>query len=293
MAGDGPIPLFGVIGSPIGHSRSPVLHRAAYDALGFDASYDATEVGEGGLAAFLRASPAERRGVSVTMPLKREAWLVAASRDRAAELTGAVNTLVADPVGGWARATGSNTDVAGIVGALRGVGEHTIGHVLVIGAGATAASAVVAASDLGASSVTLAVRSPERAVATADLVRSLGMAAVIHPLAEVADVRADVVISTLPGGAAMPGLPTGSLRPGSVLLDVAYSPWPSVLVEYGLDRGAAVVHGLSMLVHQAARQVRLFAGLDDDAWAGAGDRVTRSMFDAVGLDPTGLVSRPS
>jgi shikimate dehydrogenase len=279
--------LFGVIGSPIGHSMSPALHRAAYAALDFPAEYDSTEVGAGGLAEFLRSSPASRRGVSVTMPLKREAWLAASTRDHAAELTGAVNTLVrAD---GGERLSGSNTDVAGIVGAVQGAGRREVGHVLIIGAGATAASAVVAAADLGARSLTLAVRSPERAEGAVGLGRSLGLATTVRRLAEVAEVRADVVVSTIPGGQELAVLPRASLVPGSLLLDVAYSPWPSALVTCGVAGGATVVHGLSMLVHQAAQQVRLFADLRGSAWSEVADRVTNAMFEVVGLPATGVV----
>lgn len=286
MAADSPRPLFGVIGSPIAHSKSPVLHRAAYTAIGFDADYDLTEVAEGGLDAFLRSSPPRRRGVSVTMPLKREAWLAADVRDRAAELTGAVNTLVGLD---GDRRTGANTDVAGIVGAVRGAGERDVRHVLVIGAGATAMSAVVAAADLGAASLTFAARSPERASDAAGLARSLGLATTVVPLDAMAGVPADVVVSTLPGGTDLPVLPRAALAPGSLVLDVAYSPWPSLLAREGLAVGATVVHGLSMLVHQAARQVRLFAGLDDAAWDADAARVTHALFDAVGIPPSGVV----
>lgn len=290
MDDDTAVPLFGVIGSPIEHSRSPVLHRAAYRVIGFDAEYDRTEVAAGGLSDFLRSSPHRRRGVSITMPLKREAWVAATTRDRAAELTGAVNTLVWPAGGAQAPLSGFNTDVAGIVEAVRAASPDDIRQVLVLGAGATAASAVVAAAELGAASLTLAVRSPERAAETAGLARSIGLDVAVVPLDAVAAVRADLVVSTLPGGTALAALPVASLVPGSVLLDVAYAPWPSALVEHGIAEGATVVHGLSMLVHQAAQQVRVFAGLDDDDdWADAIGPVTDAMFDVVGLPSSGLV----
>lgn len=283
-------PLFGVVGSPIGHSKSPALHRAAYEAIAFDADYDLNEVAEGGLSAFLRASPPSRRGLSVTMPLKREAWSAADVRDRPADLTGAVNTLVRSEDG---RLSGANTDVAGIVGAVSGAGDREVGHVLVIGGGATAGSAIVAAADLGAHALTLAVRTPERAAAAADLARSLGLATDVRSLGELPYVTADVVISTLPGGTVLPALPTAALVPGSLVLDVAYAPWPSVLVAAGLAERVTVVHGLSMLVHQAARQVRLFASLDDAAWRDVERRVTRAMFGVVGVAESGVVAPPS
>ena len=290
MAAEEPRPLFGVIGSPIEHSRSPAMHRAAYAAIGFAADYDRTEVAAGRLADYLAASPARRRGVSVTMPLKREAWLAAADRDRAAELTGVANTLVRSSDGGL---RGANTDVQGIVGAVRGAGERDVRHVLVLGAGATATSAVVAAVSLGAESLTLAARSPERAADVASLARSLGLAVAVVGLDGVVDERASVVVTTLPGGVDLPALPHAALREGTVLLDVAYSPWPSPLVSAGLAGGATVVHGLAMLVHQAAQQVRLFSGLDDAAWEVVAVRATTAMFDVVGVPPSGLVHPPS
>jgi shikimate dehydrogenase len=290
VAADETRPLFGVVGSPIEHSRSPALHRAAYAAIGFAADYDRTEVGVGGLADYLASSPDRRRGVSVTMPLKREAWLAAAERDRAAELTGVANTLVRTPDG---RLAGANTDVQGIVEAVRGAGERDVGHVLVLGAGATATSAVVAAVSLGASSLTLAARSPERAADAAALARSLGLVVAVVGLDAVAEERAAVVVSTLPGGVELPALPHAALREGTVLLDVAYSPWPSALVSAGLAGGATVVHGLAMLVHQAAQQVRLFAGLDDAAWEDVAARATAAMFDVVRVPGSGLVRPPA
>ncbi|PSL39471.1 shikimate dehydrogenase [Labedella gwakjiensis] len=290
MDDDTPVPLFGVIGSPIEHSRSPILHRAAYQVIGFDAEYDRTEVVAGGLTDFLSSSPPRRRGVSITMPLKREAWVAATTRDRAAELTGAVNTLVWPESGGQAPLSGSNTDVAGIVDAVRAALPDDVRRVLVLGAGATAASAVVAAVELGAVSLTLAVRSPERAGETVGLARSLGLDVTVVALADVAAVRADLVVSTLPGGTAMPALPLAALVPGAVVLDVAYSPWPSALVERGIAERATVVHGLSMLVHQAAQQVRVFAGLDEGEWGDAVGPVTRAMFDVVGLPSSGVVT---
>ncbi|RUR00725.1 shikimate dehydrogenase family protein [Labedella endophytica] len=283
-------PLFGVVGSPIGHSKSPLLHRAAYAALGFDAEYDVTEVGSGGLGGYLSSSPAHRRGVSVTMPLKTEAWLASSTRDRAAELTGAVNTLVGSVSDGLHTPRGANTDVGGIVGAVRGAGRPEARDVLVVGAGATAASAVVAASDLGARRLTIAARSAERAAGVAGLARSLGLETTVVGLEGAATVSADLVVSTLPGGADVPEPALASFGEGALLLDVAYSPWPSAFVTAGLQGGAVVVHGLSMLVHQAARQVRLFAAVEDATWKDVGEHVTVAMFDAVGMPASGIVT---
>ncbi|WP_166426766.1 shikimate dehydrogenase family protein [Labedella populi] len=283
-------PLFGVVGSPIAHSQSPALHRAAYAAIGFEARYDRTEIAEGGLAAFVRSAPAERRGLSVTMPLKREAFAAAVERDRPAELTGAVNTLYRHAEGD-VPFFGANTDVGGVVDAVRAGGAPSPSHILVLGGGATAASVVVAAADLGADAVTLAVRSPERASGTVALAREVGLAADVVALDAVASVPADVVVSTLPGGTALGALPTTARDSGALLLDAAYSPWPSALVDHWFRLDAPVVHGLSMLVHQASRQVRLFAHLNDRDGDDVTERITSAMFDVVGLDHSGVVRR--
>jgi shikimate dehydrogenase len=282
-------PLFGVVGSPVAHSQSPALHRAAYAAIGFDARYDRTEIGDGALAAFVRGAGAERRGLSVTMPLKREAWSIAATRDRAAELTGAVNTLYRSDDHEDAPFAGANTDVGGIVDAVRSGGAREPRHVLVLGGGATASSAVVAAADLGTRALTLAVRRPERATGAAQLARSIGLAVDVITLDAVAGVDSDVVVSTLPGGTPVVTLPTAARDTGALLLDAAYAPWPSELVRHWLAGEAPVVHGLSMLVHQAARQVRLFAQVADAEWATVADRVTAAMFDVVGLGHSGTI----
>jgi shikimate dehydrogenase len=285
-------PLFGVVGSPIAHSQSPALHRAAYAAIGFDARYDRTEIGDGGLAAFLQGAGAERRGLSVTMPLKREAWSIATTRDRSAELTGAVNTLHRNGDGADDPFAGANTDVGGIVDAVRSGGGGDPGRVLVLGGGATASSAVVAAADLGARALTLAVRTPERAEGAARLARTIGLDVAVVTLDTVAAIDADVVVSTLPGGTPLAVLPTAARDAGALVLDAAYAPWPSELVRHWFAGHAPVVHGLSMLVHQAARQVRLFADIDDAEWTSVAERVTAAMFDVVGLDRSGTV-RPA
>lgn len=284
-------PLFGVVGSPIAHSQSPALHRAAYAAIGFDARYDRTEVGEGRLGEFLAEAGDALRGLSVTMPLKREAFALAVDRDSAAESTGAVNTL--HRAGPDAPFLGANTDVGGIVDAVRAGGATSPAHVLVLGGGATAASAVVAAAELGAATVTLAVRALDRATSVAALAREVGLGAELVTLDGVGPVPADVVVSTLPGGSVIPVLPERARDGGAVLLDAAYSPWPSELAAQWFDGHAPVVHGLSMLVHQAARQVRLFARRSEREWALEAGVVTSAMFDVVGLDHSGMVERPA
>ncbi|MDM4763252.1 shikimate dehydrogenase [Galbitalea sp. SE-J8] len=242
-----------VLGSPIGHSRSPLLHRAAYDALGLDWRYDAIEVRAGGLAEFVAGLDGSWRGLSLTMPLKREARPLLDAIDGVAELTGAVNTVVIDGRRRW----GFNTDVDGIVRAFARSGVSALDSVTVLGGGATAASVLVAAQRLGATRAIVRVRDATRAGDLVALGGRLGVPVALAPL--VADEHApSAVVSTLPGGAPHELAFAPEVRAASVLLEVAYDPWPSALAASWLEVGGTVVDGLDMLVEQALLQVRAF-----------------------------------
>ncbi len=250
-----------VLGSPIAHSLSPVLHRAAYAALGLPGwCYDAHEVDEAGLPAFVRGLGPEWAGLSLTMPLKRVALDVADSVADAAAAIGAANTLVPGP-DGW---RASNTDVTGIAVSLRAAGAGT-GRAVVLGAGGTAQAALAALDELGVTDVTVLVRDAGRAGelrATAD---RLGVTPGIEPVLtdDVAAARtlggADVVISTLPAGGA-DELAGAHWRPGMTLLDAVYAPWPTPLAAGAAAGGATIVSGLEMLLQQAVAQVELMTG---------------------------------
>ncbi|GER22181.1 shikimate 5-dehydrogenase [Zafaria cholistanensis] len=276
-----------VFGRPIGHSRSPVLHRAAYALLGLDIGYTAVEGGEEEaprIAAMLRSEPGWRGG-SFTMPLKHVMVpLMDTVSDRVARL-GVLNTVVVSRDGtGQVRLHGENTDVAGIVRALRDAGTTRLSRAAVLGAGGTAAAATEALAQLGAASLDYVVRTPARAAGVLALAADLGLEARAVS-AEEAGARLGeygAVVSTLPPHAA-DGM-VGALRVDTVpartpLLDVAYDPWPSVLAAAWEAAGGRVVSGLSMLVHQAVEQVRLFSGAGDADW----ERVTNVMCDAVDL----------
>lgn len=249
-----------VLGSPIAHSRSPMLHRAAYDRLGLaDWTYDRVEVGEGGLAAFLDGLGPEWRGLSLTMPLKPEALAIADEVERLAEQAGAVNTLLLADDG---RRLGFNTDIGGIVRALADSGVNAIRHGVLVGGGATAASALIAMAELGAASVEVCVRDAGRAASVVELGHALGLVMEVRPIARLAEATpADLVISTVPGGTDLGLVPSDELA-GTTLLDVAYAPWPTALAASWLERGGRVAHGLDMLVHQALLQVRIFVNGD-------------------------------
>ena len=243
-----------VLGSPIAHSLSPALHRAAYAALGLDWGYDAVEVRSGGLEAFLDTLDADWAGLSLTMPLKQEVLPLLHERTRLVEITGAANTVVLKD----GQRHGHNTDVAGMVAALREAGVDKVERAALIGAGATAASAVVALHDLGCHQIRVLARSQERARALEAVARAVGVSlryGELHPL-ELEDRWPQLVISTVPVLEDFPSDPADDVP----LLDVVYAPWPTPLAEAYLSAGATVVGGAQMLLQQAAAQVELMTG---------------------------------
>lgn len=253
-----------VLGSPIAHSLSPVLHRAAYEKLGLAGwAYDRHEVDEAALPGFferLEETAGDRpwAGLSLTMPLKRAVIpLLDGISDTAASVE-AVNTVVFTDDG---RRTGDNTDIPGMVAALRERGVERVAGAAVLGAGATASSALAALSRVCEGEVTAYVRSEARAAEMRQWGERLGVAVRTADWADAAEAfRAPLVIATTPAGttdelaAAVPD------RPGA-LFDVLYDPWPTRLAAAWAARGGAVVSGLDLLVHQAVLQVELMTGL--------------------------------
>jgi shikimate dehydrogenase len=237
-----------VLGSPIGHSRSPELHLAAYGVLGLDWRYDRVEVDDAGLAGFLDDLSDEWRGLSLTMPLKRRVAALVPHIDEVARLTHQGNTILLE---GGRPVRAFNTDVHGIVQAFADAGATTADHALVLGGGATAESAVVALRQLGAH-VTVAVRNPDKVAGVfGDDVGITSLHDIEHELRD-----ADAVVSTIPNGAEF-SLPVPD-RLGGTLLDVAYHPWPSALASRWSEAGGEVISGLEMLLHQAVHQIRIF-----------------------------------
>jgi len=278
---------FAVLGSPILHSRSPALHRAAFGALGLNWSYDAHEVRAGELASFIDVLGPEWRGLSLTMPLKHEVLPLIDDLDRVAALTGAVNTVLIRSEAEGRTLSGYNTDVAGIVRALAESGIARAPHVTLLGAGATARSALVAAADLGAVNVAVIVREPARAVSLTELGQSLGLVMTVSKLSELgqADPTSDLVISTLPGGSAVPEEFSSELRRTVPLFDVAYSPWPSALAASWLQAGGSVLSGLGMLLHQAVIQDRIFVSGDPLVALDREDDVLTAMRGVLNREP--------
>lgn len=254
-----------MLGKPVGHSLSPVLHHAAYAALGLTGwRYEAIECDEGRLAPLLRASGPEVAGYSCTMPLKREVLRVAASRSPEAAAIGAGNTLVRTPgtSSGW---FADNTDWLGIRDALSARGVLSTGRVAVLGAGGTAQAALAALPE--AERVTVLVRDPARSgdlLATAGrLRREIRLGRFDEP-ADLQSLReADLVISTVPPGAAdflVSVIAERRWVSGQALLDAVYVPWPTPLAGAAAVAGATIISGASMLLYQAVRQVELMTG---------------------------------
>ncbi|HEU4332018.1 MAG TPA: shikimate dehydrogenase [Lapillicoccus sp.] len=242
-----------VLGSPIAHSLSPALHTAGYRALGLDDwEYTRADVTEDELVAFVSALGPEWRGLSLTRPLKEVAFEVATTVTGVARDTGSINTLLRRPDGGW---DADNTDVIGILGALAEVGVTHVERPVVVGSGATARSVVAAVAALGATRLDVMVRSEIRA-ATLAQAEAAGLAVTRRDLGDWPD-GVDVVVSTVPGDRSEAA---ATLPPGrGAVLDVVYGT-PSAFVEVAPGRGYAVAPGVSMLLHQAAEQLRRMTG---------------------------------
>lgn len=262
-----------VWGDPIAHSRSPQLHAAAYGVLGLDWEYTRRRVDESGFRDALGSLDDSWRGLSLTMPLKEQARRAADLLDPHAELTGAVNTLLLG-----AQRRGFNTDVGGIIDALREDGISTVGSVRILGAGATAASALVAVAELGAQRIEVLARRPERAASLLALGDRLGAEIAA---ADFSGERADVelTVATLPSGVQLDDPTSARLTAsGGELFDVAYSPWPSSLATRWQGRA---ISGLGMLLHQAVRQIRIFVHGDPLQPLPDEDAVVAAMRDAL------------
>jgi shikimate dehydrogenase len=245
-----------VLGSPIAHSLSPILHGAAYEYLGLNWHYGSHDVDEAGLPGFLRELDSSWRGLSLTMPLKQAALACVDEVSETARLVEAVNTLLIEPDG---RRYGDNTDVPGMVNALRerGVGQVSAGAVL--GGGATARSALAVLQQV-AGAATVYVRTPSRAERLLSVAADLGLACTVRPWGERHEgLAAPVVLVTTPVGATDDLADEVPDSPGA-LLDVAYNSGATPLATSWAAAGGAVVDGLDLLAHQAVLQVLLMTG---------------------------------
>lgn len=259
-----------VIGSPIEHSLSPVIHRAAWAQLGIDGwEYHRLEQDTDSLPGFIAGLGADCAGLSVTMPCKQAVMPLLDVIDPLASAVGAVNTVV--PSSGVL--AGFNTDVTGIASAVRRAcsmaGCSVPSSALVLGARATASSALAALGELGITSSTVAARrfgGPGSVVAAASRL-GVTIEQVLWSDAEAVDraaSSADLIISTLPASAADPLAERLRVREGQILLDVVYSPRDTALRRAFESAGGVVAEGTDMLVFQAGAQVQLMTGRSPD-----------------------------
>jgi shikimate dehydrogenase len=242
-----------VLGSPIGHSLSPTLHRAAYAELGLDWTYDRFEVTADELAGFVAGLDRRWRGLSVTMPLK-VAVLSLGVVDEVAQLAGAGNTLILD---GDVRRV-HNTDVGGLVSAVRRVSAGSARRVTILGTGATARSALVSAAQLGVEQVTVVARNPARAAPLQGVGGRLNLDVRVQDwTSSLPD--ADLVISTTVAGAADAIAPAVAAS-SPLIFDAVYDPWPTELASVAARSGCTVINGLDLLIGQAVLQIELMTG---------------------------------
>jgi shikimate dehydrogenase len=263
-----------VLGSPIAHSLSPVLHRAGYQALGLAGwTYEAIECDEAGLPGLIGRCGPDWAGLSLTMPLKRAVLPLLDEAEPLVAEVGAANTVIFD--GG--RHHGYNTDVPGMIaalaeslparedgrpGSLEGLARGSDPAALILGAGATACSALAAVRGLGIAGATVAVRDPRRAGTLEAAAERLGLAVRLVSFDEPGVPAPGLLIATTPAGAAdaySQRIEAGVLSPRYVL-DVVYHPWPTRLAAAAERSGAAVAGGFTLLLHQAARQFELMTG---------------------------------
>ncbi|MBW5482070.1 shikimate dehydrogenase [Streptomyces bambusae] len=247
-----------VLGSPIEHSLSPVLHRAAYRELGLaDWSYDRFEVDEAALPGFIAGLGEEWAGLSLTMPLKRAVIPLLDEISDTAAAVEAVNTVVLTEDG---RRLGDNTDIPGIVAALHERGVDKVPAAAILGAGATASSALAALARICSGEVTAYVRSQARAAEMRQWGERLGITVRTADWTLAAEaLSAPLVIATTPAGTTDALATVVPKQPGT-LFDVLYEPWPTALAAAWDERGGKVVGGLDLLVHQAVLQVEQMTG---------------------------------
>jgi shikimate dehydrogenase len=250
-----------VLGSPIAHSLSPVLHAAAYEVLGLRWSYSAIECDEAQLPGVLTGLDDSFVGLSLTMPLKRAILPLLDDVSDLAVAVGAANTVVFDGVGPFLRRRGENTDVPGMVAAITARRPAGVRNAVILGAGGTAASALAALQKLGVAHSFVVVRDQGRARELMACADRLGVTPTLVDWPGHAVLgEADMIISTVPAGATDQLATRSPAGPGQLLFDVLYEPWPTSFAVASLAAGAEVIGGLELLVQQAARQVELWTG---------------------------------
>jgi shikimate dehydrogenase len=238
-----------VLGSPISHSLSPVLHNSAYTYLGFEGRYEAIEVSSGSLGNFLQLRGDEFDYLSLTMPLKEEVLSLDVDPDPLVQRIQSGNTLVKRD-GRWKL---TSTDGSGFIEALKNSRECALDSVLVLGAGGTA-RAVCGALDSQVTTIDVLGRSSIRRAALESAIQQSEFRYL--PWTDDFDPhKYDLVVNTTPAGAA--DLLATSIHPGvtATLFDVIYKPWPTQLAQRWSDCGGNVISGLELLLYQGVEQL--------------------------------------
>jgi shikimate dehydrogenase len=258
------VPRFAVLGDPVAHSASPRLFRWLAGRLGLTLTYDAVRVPIGSLAASLEEARAGRwDGLSVTLPHKQDALVLADRADPRATRIGAANCLVRAPDG---RLVAHNTDVEGVTRALARHGRSLSGSaVLLLGAGGAARAGAVAARDAGVSRLWVANRHPKRALELASAFDAEAIPLSGEALGPVLP-HLDLVLQATSVGLDAPG--DSPLPPGCVLhdrltvMDMVYRPLRTRFLKNAESAGAHCIDGLWMLVFQALAALRLWTGAE-------------------------------
>ena len=273
-----------VLGFPIAHSRSPAVHAAAYRTLGVALSYERIEIDSARLAPFIRSLDGQWRGLSLTMPLKRDILDMLSSQDPLVGTVGVANTVLCTARG----LVGYNTDVFGMVRSFQDAGRRRLERVWMLGAGATTSSAIVAVAELGALRVDVFARDEEAARRLIPIGASVQVEVLTHPWGAAGADRGDpgvpdAVVSTVPAGTGLPSFAI-EVRERAVLFDVTYEPWPSPLARHWEAAGGAVISGHELLLNQALGQVRLFIAGESTTMLPEEEAVLAAMRAAVWED---------
>lgn len=274
---------FAVVGSPISHSLSPTLHRAAYETLELDWVYDAFEVEAQDFEDFVASLSGDFRGLSVTMPDKKKAFQIAQQRDRISSLTQSSNTLFFSYSQSQRHIAAFNTDVFGITQTFKDFGATSAQSCVIFGTGSTASSALVAASELNVQNVTVVARNRESFQVLNDLADFLSVQCRFIHLTDIKEVpNSEIAICTLPSDVEL-DLSYLSVNPHSLFLDVSYNPWPTKRAEIWKELGGKPITGLHMLVRQALRQVRIFVSGNPEIELSNENEVFEKMCQSVNL----------
>lgn len=244
-----------VLGSPIAHSLSPVMHRRAYREFGLDWTFEAVEMEEPTLEKFLSGCDQSWKGLSLTMPLKHAAVGFVDKATSVVKTLNVANTIVFDD----GISTASNTDVPGAIAALEERGVNKVKTARILGGGATASSLAYALATKGAKQIEFVVRNPETAVEAVGVAERAGVKTIVRhidrPLIDVVDL----LVSTVPASAVRKSAHdlVDSTR---AVFDVIYDPWPTPLATATKHTSHPFVSGLDLLAHQASFQVELMTG---------------------------------